>query len=347
MRLFAFALAMSLLALVAAFPGDLRSETSLSVKASLSADDPRSKILEGWIAELASQTGWSAEVELLGPGAVAGARTAMADPDGLTLGFLSLDETITRPLQDLAPYRASDFLPAVLFPGDPPVLVRRPGGPDVEISRRRPGQDRAARLLAPSLNPVPGPTLAAVAALRSLGYVPSVRELPADYAAGAPAGASGSEAPAGASGREAPWAAAFAALEPGELLALPREALDLLPPLGLSPAQVMTLSPPAAGVGTPAHLALPGGTAPADPGAAPGVRELFGFYYPSATGPRLQEGAPARLAAMASAAFASPQDFPFVTGPPMTADEAREAFDAETAARRSILESLNLAGGAQ
>ncbi|MDR1081957.1 MAG: hypothetical protein LBQ79_13610 [Deltaproteobacteria bacterium] len=335
MRLFASALVSAILAFPAAYPGELRAEPSLSVKASLAEGDPGAATLTGWAAELAGETGWTAGVELLGPGALAGARTAMADPDGLTIGFLTLDEAVTRPLQDLAPYRAEEFQPAVLFPGGAPVLVGRPDSPAPDLARLVQAPDRTVKLLAPNLMPVPGPTLMAAETLTALGAELDIRELH-ESARRHP------DLPEGLGARDALWVSAYLALTPGELLALPWEGLQAVRKHGLSPATVLVLAaPPSAGS---ARMPFPEGPGPGDLGIAPGVRELFGFYYPAETGDKAKGGAPGMLAAMAARALAAPQDFPFVTGPALAGDGAREAFEAETAARRSVLESLSLAG---
>ncbi|MDR1312235.1 MAG: hypothetical protein LBQ12_00715 [Deltaproteobacteria bacterium] len=327
------------LALAALFAsaGDLGAEVSLAVKASLPEGDPRAATLSAWAGEFSRLTGWEAEVEFLGPGAAAGARTVMAEPDGLTVGFLSLDETVTRSLQDLSPYEAPEFQPAVLFPSGAPALVRRPGGPgrDLAALKGRPGA--AVRLLAPSLNPVPGPTLLAVDAVRAVGARAVLRELPkASRRLGG--------LPESLNDSEALWASAYRSLEAGELLALPWEGLSAVRALGDEPVVALVLA------GTPSAAApfsspVPEGPSLGDLGVTPGVRELMGFYYPSGTGLAAQEGVPAKLSGIAASALAAPQPGPFVTGPPLTGDEAQAAYEAETAARKAILESLSLAGG--
>ncbi|MDR1039786.1 MAG: hypothetical protein LBR80_06365 [Deltaproteobacteria bacterium] len=358
----ALALAAGLLAAYLAFPSGLRAGISLSLPAALDEGDPEAETLAGWARDFSRRAGWNAEPEFLGHGAVAGVRTLLADPDGLTAGFLSLDETVTRALQDLAPYDASEFLPAVVFPSGAPVLVSRGDGPEVNLAALKASPGSSVSLMAPSLTPVPGPTLIALDVLRRLDAKVEIRELP-DMSRKV------AFVPEGMTEREVLWGRAYVQLKPGELLALSYDALEAVRSQGADPRIELVLAfagecafgddaDAADGVtdgaadgggdgsATPPVLAIvPEGPRLCDLGVSPGIRELYGFYYPSDTGERAQEGAPALIAAIVGAALAGPQDTPFVTGPALTGDEAQEAFDSETLARGELLEAYSLAGG--
>ncbi|MDR2611796.1 MAG: hypothetical protein LBG06_02800 [Deltaproteobacteria bacterium] len=333
-------------ALAAAFPASLRAGPVLKIPTSLPEGDPRAGLLGEWTRELSRLTPWDASLEFLGPGAVAGARTALAEPDGLTLGFLSYDEAVTRPLQDLAPYEASELAPAVLFPSGAPILLYRGDGPQAPPPRLRPVPGTHARLLSPSLRPVPGPTLLALDALRGLGAAVSLREPPRERGGG-PAPAPDHAA------RERLWAACYLALEPGEFLALPYEGYAFLADAGLSPRAAMLLGdagwgPGAAGGASPWPRLpnLPDAPSFSDLGLRHRVREAFGFYYPAETSERLQEGVPLLVAWLASYSGASPSGLPFfVSGETAGGDVARGLFEGEVEARLELLRAFSLAGG--
>jgi hypothetical protein len=336
----------------------------LSVPASLSKLDPRAAELAAWTAELARLTGRRGRLELLGPGAVAGVRTVTSEPDGLTLGFMSYDEAITRALQDLAPYGPEELQPAVLFPSGAPLLLYRKTGPAPDLAALRSAPGAAARLLAPSLRPVPGPTLLALDALRGLRVQVTLRA-PAGPAAGpaqaaeavASALAQAPPLPEGLNPRQRLWVGCFLTLEPGELLALPYGGHLLLRSLGLDPGVALVLSEPEGalagdvpdGTGNPSgsRAAHPEGPLFRDLGLAHSVREGLGFYYPAETAEPVQDGAPSILAFLADYERASAEPVPFfVKGRALFGVMAQAAYEAETEARKELLAHYGLAGGA-
>jgi hypothetical protein len=327
--------------------------------ASVSAGDPLAGLLESWAGEFSRRTGWRAEPELLGPGALAGARVVLGEHDGLTAGFLSYDEAVTRPLQDLAPYDASELKPAALFPSGSPALIYRPGSPPANLSALRGTSGFKVGLLAPTLRPVPGPTLLALDALEALGAKVELRALPAS-----PGGPQGPEL---GSGPQSPWAACYLALLPGEFLAIPYEGLEALDAMGLRPGIALALaapeSPAAAGAASRFPL-IPDGTPRfSDLGLAGRVSEAFGFYYPEDTGERILGEAPGILAALIDEAAASPAPVAgpaafaaqaagpaaspapgrLVRGLALRGEEAARAFASETEARKALLNAFSLA----
>jgi hypothetical protein len=330
--------ALSALALAASPAGGLAAGPELSVQASLDADDPRAETLSAWTAGLPPEVGMPAGVEFLGGGAVAGARVAMAEPDGLTLGFLGLDEAVTRPLQLLAPYEPQDLEPALLFPGGAPALLYRGDGPEVRLAEAAGSPGAAVRLLVPTLRPVPGPVLLALDAIAGLGARPEFREIPA-----APEG--GDADPDGGPGGF--WARAYLALAPGELLPVPWDGLAAIRAQGHEPGVALVLADPPAGgrSGAAALPPSPAGPLFSDLGLSHTVRELYGFYYPADTFEAVREGVPQALASLVGGALRSPQGVPFVTGAAVEGEAALEAYGAETEARQALLGRWPLTGG--
>jgi hypothetical protein len=161
-------------------PSSYPPPRSLVLAIGLDPDSPVAEVVKDVAGDLGRRIGRKVRIEFLGDErvAIAAARTAQADPDGLFMGILSFDTIIIRSLEELAPYDPDDFIPAVLFQSGAPVLISRNNKHARNLSELRDSEDKLFPILTTTLDPLPGPTLLALDAGRALGLKTILRKLP-------------------------------------------------------------------------------------------------------------------------------------------------------------------------
>ncbi|MDR2461408.1 MAG: hypothetical protein LBE38_11645 [Deltaproteobacteria bacterium] len=284
----------------------------LTIMVDLDPDSPRLSQLNATTLKLAQKTGKTLSLDYLGTQpALAAIRTAQADPDGLTMGLLSLDNVVTMSLEGLMPFSPEDFLAVVLFHNEAPSLVTPlTDQNDVGIELISLQGREEVTLVTKTKTPLDDPTLIALDFFRALELKVNIKELYDNP---------------GIAIKQSPMEA-FSLLKEGEFMALSQKDIDELTSSGANFKKVVTL-----GEDTGANSSLQ------SLGISPKVSSLSGFFYPAGTTELLAENTPQSLMEIISElAQVTGKDSLFL--PPISyGPEAQALYDKETEARRELL----------